>query len=224
MAAIIMRRDDFPQRLQLLASCGLHSCLERLAPKSAVAIGSIAAVEFCLDQLPALVGQHAAAPMVAAGAGEPAAAAAGGPLAAADPAAQQWQWQMMGNIATAAAMQGQVAVLRLLRGRGFVFHARDVFATLNYRFFLEKRSASLPSVRYLILEDPADLAQGGGGDAGDWSTLFKRVAAKGADLPLLRHLHEQLGAAIHLVTVARGGGEEALSWAVAALEAAGQAP
>ncbi|KAG2428358.1 hypothetical protein HXX76_010503 [Chlamydomonas incerta] len=82
----------------------------------------------------------------------------------------------------------------------------------------------LASLRYLLLEDPAGLAQGRGAAAADWSSLFRHVAVDDADLPLLRVLHEQLGAAIDLVAVARGGSEEALSWAVAALEAAGQAP
>ncbi|KAG2426599.1 hypothetical protein HXX76_012915 [Chlamydomonas incerta] len=103
-------------------------------------------------QLPELLRQQAASPTAAAG---PAAAGAGGPLPAEGPAAQQLQQESMELIAAAAAEQGHVPVLRLLRRRGFVF---------------------------------------------------------------------QLGVAIDLVAVAQGGSEEALSWAVAALEAAGQAP
>ncbi|KAG2426810.1 hypothetical protein HXX76_012863 [Chlamydomonas incerta] len=60
--------------------------------------------------------------------------------------------------------------------------------------------------------------------AEDWPDVFAGAAANGDDLPLLRHLHKQLGVAIDLAAVAEGCSEEALSWAVAALEAAGQAP
>ncbi|KAG2424378.1 hypothetical protein HXX76_014587 [Chlamydomonas incerta] len=209
--AAIMQHSDFSQRLHLLASRGLGSCLEGHAPTAAGALGSTAAVEFCLDQLPALLRQQAAAPFGAAG--------GGGPLPAEDPAAQQQVNDFMELIALAAAEQGHVAVLRLLRGRGFVFRARHVRAALE-----EWAQENVATLRYLLLEDPADLAQGDGAAAADWSTLFRDAAFKGADLPALRHLHEQLGAAIKLVEVAIGGGEEALSWAVAALEAAGQAP
>ncbi|KAG2424375.1 hypothetical protein HXX76_014584 [Chlamydomonas incerta] len=155
----------------------------------------------------------------AAGGGGPAAAAAGGPLPAADPGAQQQVNGFMELIALAAAEQGHVAVLRLLRGRGFVFRARQLRAVLG-----ESVQGGLASLRYLLLEGPVDMAQGGGAAAADWSCLFRDAAVKGADLWLLRHLHEQLGAAIDLVAVGCGGSEEALSWAVAALEAAGQAP
>ncbi|KAG2427552.1 hypothetical protein HXX76_012206 [Chlamydomonas incerta] len=215
----VMQNTDFPQRLQLLASRGLGSCLERHAPTAAGAIGSTAAVEFCLDQLPALLQQQALAPVAAAGGGGLAAAAAGGPLPAEDPAAQQQMNGFMAHIATAAAEQGHVPVLRLLRGRGFMLQARHLRAVLEGR-----QQKSPDSLRYLLLEDPADLAPGADDAAADWSTLFRDAAIRGADLPLLRHLHEKLGAAIELGSVARGGSEEALSWAVAALEAAGKAP
>ncbi|KAG2424377.1 hypothetical protein HXX76_014586 [Chlamydomonas incerta] len=213
--AAVMQHTEVPQRLLLLASRGLGSCLERHAPRAAGAIGSPAAVEFCLDQLPALLRQQAAAPfLAAAGAGGPVAAAAGGgPLPAADPAAQQQVNQFMELIALAAAKQGHVTVLRLLRGRGFVFRARHLDAVLVESYGEDRQPAGLASLRYLLLEDPADLAQGGGAGA-LWPSQF---AVKGADLSLLRHLHEQLGAYIHsLLPVAQGGGEDALSWTVAA--------
>ncbi|KAG2422980.1 hypothetical protein HXX76_015651 [Chlamydomonas incerta] len=200
----IMQRPDFAQRLQLLASRGLGSSLERHAPRVAGALGSTAAVEFCLDQLPALLRQHAAAPVAAAG--------GGGGLDEDPAAAQQQIHDFMDRIAAVAAKQGHAPVLRLLRGRGFVF--------TPYHLLLA--SLDLTSLRYLLLEDPAGLAPGG--DAADWSHLFQVAAAKGADITLLRHLTEQLGAAIDLAAVAKGGSEEALSWAVASLEAAGQAP
>ncbi|KAG2428319.1 hypothetical protein HXX76_010467 [Chlamydomonas incerta] len=227
----VMQHTDIPQRLQLLASRGLGSFLERHAPCVAGQIGSTAAVGFCLDQLPALLRQQAAAPVVAAGGGRPVAAAAAGQLPGEAPVAQQLQQQTNAfkeTIAIAAAQHGHVPVLRLLRGRGFVFHAHHLEDAIQHSESLgAPDTRGLASLRYLLLEDPAGLAPGlapGGGAEADWSSLFREAAIAGADLPLLRHLHEQRGASINLVAVARGGSEEALSWAVAALEAAGQAP
>ncbi|KAG2428295.1 hypothetical protein HXX76_010445 [Chlamydomonas incerta] len=211
-----MQHTDFPQRLQLLASRGLGPDLERHAPWAAGIVGSTAALEFCLDQLPGTA------------AGRVVQVAAGGPPPAQNPAAQQRISERMELIAPGAVEHGHVPVLRLLRGRGFVFRDRHLRAALGDAAFGKTKvyhvqDSGLASLRYLLLEEPAGLAPGGGA-AADWSCLFRDVAVGGADLPLLRHLHEQHGAAIDLVAVAQGGSEEALSWAVAALEAAGQAP
>ncbi|KAG2424403.1 hypothetical protein HXX76_014612 [Chlamydomonas incerta] len=131
--------------------------------RAAGALGSTVAVEFCLDQLPALLRQHAAAPVAAA-------------------------WGV-------AAVD---AVRRCCQ-----------------------ETNGLASLPYLLLEDPAaDLTQ----SVAERPFLFRDAASGGADLLVLRHFHEQLGAPIDLAAVAKGGSEEALSWAVAALEAAGQAP
>ncbi|KAG2444807.1 hypothetical protein HXX76_001549 [Chlamydomonas incerta] len=226
----IMQSPDFPQRLQLLASRGLGSCLKRHAPRAAGIIGSTAAVEFCLDHLPALLREQAAVQVLAGGGGAPAVAAAGGPLPAEGPATRQQRRQLRQQvneftelIATAAAEQGHVPVLQLLRRRGFVFQLGHLQSTLKCWVCHEKKTDGFASVRYLLLEDPAALAQAGyAADA--WSYLFQNVASDGADLSMLRHLHEQHGAPIDLVTVAHGGSEDALSWALAALEAAGQTP
>lgn len=56
-----------------------------------------------------------------------------------------------------------------------------------------------------------------------WSAAFTAAAkGGGADLPLLRYLHEVRGAAVDLVAVAAAGSEEALDWAAAELKRAGQ--
>ncbi|KAG2423564.1 hypothetical protein HXX76_015204 [Chlamydomonas incerta] len=227
----VIQHTDGSQRLQLLASRGLGSYLERNTPGAAGAIGSTAAVEFCLDQLPVLLRQRVAAPVVAAGGEGPAAAGAGGLLPAEDPAAQQQQQmnEYMDLIVLDAAKRGHVPVLRLLRRRGFVFRTCHLRAALGHLVWDHYHQASvLASLRCLLLEDPAGLAQDSVAAAAYrtayGSSLLFDAAVAGADLPLLRVLNEQLGAPIDLVAVARGGSEEALSWAVAALEAAGQAP
>ena len=190
----IMRRPDFPQRLQLLASYGLGCLVEGKAPWEAGVVGSTAAVEFCLDQLPALLRQQAVP-------------AAGGGLAAAAgvPAPQQQpplQWRLVVPplipIAAVAFERGHVPVLRLLRERGHVFPApRDLAAVLavscrNVRSRNEDlaRTNMLRSLRYLLLEEPGAVQQGGVDK--DWSSLFQNAARSGADLPLLQHLHEQV--------------------------------
>ncbi|KAG2422526.1 hypothetical protein HXX76_015954 [Chlamydomonas incerta] len=64
-------------------------------------------------------------------------------------------------------------------------------------------------------------AAGGGGEAGVghglWSVVFNVLARRGADLALLRHLHERRGAAVNLAAVAAGGSVECCEWALAAL-------
>ncbi|KAG2424401.1 hypothetical protein HXX76_014610 [Chlamydomonas incerta] len=241
LAAAASPTPDWPEKCdwllarawQLLASRGLGSCLERHAPTAAGALGSTAAVEFCLDQLSALLQQHAAAPVVAAGGGGRVGPRRRAPAGRGRQRRQQQQQQQqqqdqqinesVEHIATAAAVQGHVPVLRLLRARGFVFRARHLLAAVESVGEGCHETSGLASLRYLLLEDPAvDLAQGA--TSVGPSTVFRHAAVEGADLALLQHLHEQLGAAIDLVAVAKGGSEEALSWAVAALEAAGQAP
>ncbi|KAG2453204.1 hypothetical protein HYH02_002527 [Chlamydomonas schloesseri] len=62
------------------------------------------------------------------------------------------------------------------------------------------------------------------GDDCPWSAAFSRIAEAGSDLDLLRLLHEERGAAVDMLSVAKGGSVEQLEWAAAALRAAGQQP
>ncbi|KAG2427676.1 hypothetical protein HXX76_012325 [Chlamydomonas incerta] len=140
----------------------------------------------------------------------------------------EWALERFGN----DRGQGGAWRLQLLASRGLglcLEHDAPVAAgaigsTATVEFCLDLLPSCRASLRYLLLEDPAaDLAQGNDAAAG-WCNEFRDAAVRGADLPLLQHLHEQLGASIDLVAVAKAGSEEALSWAVAALGAAGQAP
>ncbi|KAG2437333.1 hypothetical protein HXX76_005990 [Chlamydomonas incerta] len=67
-------------------------------------------------------------------------------------------------------------------------------------------------------------AAAAGDDEAPWPWVFSRVAEAGCDVALLRLLHEERGAAIDLMAVARGGSVEQLAWAVATLRAAGRPP
>ena len=187
--ANVMSRPDFPQRLQLLASYRLRDMIDRYAPEAAGTIGSTAAVEFCLDQLPALLRQQA---VLAAGGGP--AAAAGGPVPVAeqqqvaeDAAVQQQHVASMRLIAEAAARHGRVPVLRLLRERGYIFPPASLEWVLTS---LDRSFDGLTSLRYLLLEEPGAVEQGGADE--DWSSLFRIAAMRGADLPLLQHLHQRV--------------------------------
>eukprot|EP00198_Chlamydomonas_reinhardtii_P010165 XP_001699502.1 predicted protein [Chlamydomonas reinhardtii] len=143
----IMRRPDFPQRLQLLASYRLRDMIDRYAPEAAGTIGSTAA-------------------------------------------------------------------------RGHVFPApRDLAAVLavscrNVRSRNEDlaRTNMLRSLRYLLLEEPGAVQQGGADK--DWSSLFQNAARSGADLPLLQHLHEQPLSCSAFRQVLRGGNWAAADWLV----------
>ncbi|PNW76713.1 hypothetical protein CHLRE_11g468374v5 [Chlamydomonas reinhardtii] len=223
--ADVMSRPDFPQRLQLLASYGLRNMIGRSAPEAAGTIGSTAAVEFCLDQLPALLRQQA---VPAAGGGP--AAAAGGPVPVAeqqqvaeDAAAQQQHVASLMLIAEAAAKHGRVPVLRLLRERGYIFPPDSLECVLTS---LDMSFDGLTSLRYLLLEEPGAVEQGGADE--DWSSLFRNAARSVADLPLLQHLHQRYASdcetATDLAVVAQGCSVEALEWVLATEAAAGRAP
>ncbi|KAG2447000.1 hypothetical protein HYH02_008154 [Chlamydomonas schloesseri] len=137
-----------------------------------------------------------------------------------EPEPVQSTMQRMGQVAAAA---GQVPVLRLLRQRGLPYSAALLAAAVPpvrdscFEEPAEPWHGGLPVIRHLAGEADAALIEG----EVDWAAVFRGVAAYGSDLPLLRRLHEQLGAAIDLAALARGGSEEQMEWAVATLEAAG---
>eukprot|EP00198_Chlamydomonas_reinhardtii_P005148 XP_001694484.1 predicted protein [Chlamydomonas reinhardtii] len=204
--AALLQRPDVPLRLQLLATHGVEpASLLQAASEAAGAIGSTTMAEFCLDELPALLLQWRAAP-------------------APGREAQRWQEQqaqpqqlpaqedIMEFMAEAAAENQQVSVLRLLRQRGF-----DGFG-------LTHLLAAINTLHFLLLEEPEALL-GPGEELPLSSTyVFRAAAHLGADLALLRLLHEEHGARIDLAAVAAEGSEEAVAWAVDALVAAGLAP
>ncbi|KAG2454673.1 hypothetical protein HYH02_000512 [Chlamydomonas schloesseri] len=123
-------------------------------------------------------------------------------------------------LALAAASAGQVAVLRLLKERGVTLGWAHVQAAMEVgngiqgpdSIEMEPEFAGLPSLRYLVMEGGLDAAAAG---AVNWSDVFRCVAWRGADTPLLQHLVEQRGAEVDLEAVARGGSEEQLGWALA---------
>ncbi|KAG2446983.1 hypothetical protein HYH02_008137 [Chlamydomonas schloesseri] len=131
----------------------------------------------------------------------------------------------LGRVADAAAAAQQVAVLRMLREeRGLVLSMRHALRSLGHGDTSTlwggwgagvKRCGAGPVVRYLVTED-------GVLEQPDWDVLFKMVAKECAELPLLRFLHEQRGAAVDLAAVAQGGGAEACEWAAAELAATGR--
>ncbi|PNW71209.1 hypothetical protein CHLRE_16g693250v5 [Chlamydomonas reinhardtii] len=118
-------------------------------------------------------------------------------------------------LATAALAAGQVPVLRLLRGRGEAVDWGDLVDAVMFECVCEDAGCSdspcLPALRYLAMEGGLDKAEEA---AVDWSEVFTSVAQHGADLALLRNLHEQRGAAFDPKAVAEGGSEEQLEWAM----------
>ncbi|KAG2427431.1 hypothetical protein HXX76_012367 [Chlamydomonas incerta] len=145
------------------------------------------------------------------------------------------------DVVDSAVQGGHLPVLRLLWERAS--------ATLTQRQVRRIAQAGhVEVVRWLAMTPsavaPAAAAAGGGASAaagggaaggssshaaaaGDdtlWPLIFSRVAEAGCDLALLQLLHEEHGASIDLMAVARGGSLEQLSWAVATLRAAGRQP
>ncbi|KAG2431078.1 hypothetical protein HXX76_009611 [Chlamydomonas incerta] len=107
--------------------------------------------------------------------------------------------------------KGEPAVLRYLHDRGFRFDAERVAWEALH-------GASAQTLLFLA---EVAVAEGGGKSREDWSTAFRRAAALGAELRVLRALRRR-GADVSLAAVACGGGEEALDWAAAELEAEGR--
>lgn len=128
-----------------------------------------------------------------------------------------------------AAAGGHVAVLQLLRQR------HDPTLLRAQHLLLAASNKHIEAVRYLAAEAVAvaqeqavagvagapGIGNNGASEATDAhsSFAFREVAAAGADLPLLRLLHERCGADIDLDAVATGGSVEALQWAVETLPA-----
>ncbi|KAG2444295.1 hypothetical protein HXX76_001052 [Chlamydomonas incerta] len=198
----------FLPRLQLLANLGVEPAhLLQAASEAAGAIGSTTAAEFCLDELPALLLQRRAA-------------------AAPGREAQRWQEQLpaqgdvMEFMAEAAAENQQVAVLRLLRQRGF-----DGFGLTHLLAAIQPALPGMgaPVLHFLLLEEPEALVGPGEELPMSSTSVFRAAARLGADPALLRLLHEQHGARIDLVAVAEQGSEEAVAWAVDALVGGGWA-
>ncbi|PNW80575.1 hypothetical protein CHLRE_07g323350v5 [Chlamydomonas reinhardtii] len=189
-------QPDYLQRLERLAACGIDVPAE--AVEAAAAAGNVSAAAWCLGLPPLL----RAAGWGQAGQQEPAS-------------------QVLAKAATAA---GQVQVLRMLRERGVALsfahllnaapERRDCTSTSTERAF-----ECLPALRYAAMEGGLNEAAAEAG--ADWSAVFRRAAQHGADLELLRHLHEQRGAAISFMDLVAGGSEEQLEWALEALGPAG---
>eukprot|EP00198_Chlamydomonas_reinhardtii_P013957 XP_001703294.1 predicted protein [Chlamydomonas reinhardtii] len=144
-------------------------------------------------------------------------------------------------LATAAAAAGQVPVLRILRAEGVAFsYVQNLKAALelplpfNELLVNERPFECLPALRYLLMEgggleeaeatEAAAAAEDGEEEeesAVDWSAVLRHAAQRGSDLALLRHLHEQHGAAINFEELVAGGSEEQLEWALGVLGPAG---
>ncbi|KAG2436477.1 hypothetical protein HXX76_006778 [Chlamydomonas incerta] len=193
-------QTGYAQRLQhLTAAHGLELPAE--AMEAAGAAGDVAAAAFCLG-LPLVL------PM-----------AEGKGTHRHEPA----HW-----LALAAAAAGQVPVLRLLSERGAEVlggaHVQAAMTVGEWRLYDEDSLQreldfpGLPALRYLVMEGGLDEAAAA---QVKWSEVFQRAAELGADLPLLRHLAEQRGAAVDLEAVARGGSEEQLEWALGHMRQSG---
>ncbi|KAG2441047.1 hypothetical protein HXX76_003900 [Chlamydomonas incerta] len=196
---------DCLARLRYLAGVAGFA-LPAEAAVEAAAAGDVAAVEFCLEQEQEQVEQELLQP-------------------AARPLEQAVQ-----RVVVAAAYAGQVPVLRRLRARGFELPHRllmEIVAVYASRTYWGEHDwrRRLPAVQYLLLEPPGGALLGyplGPSDWG-WRSLFRTAARYGVDdTAVLRVMHQQCGTAIHLESLARGGSEEQLEWAAAALAAAGQ--
>ncbi|KAG2429180.1 hypothetical protein HYH02_014115 [Chlamydomonas schloesseri] len=221
--AALMQRPDFPVRLQLLATHGVEpASLLQAASEAAGAIGSTAAANFCLDELPALLLQwRAAAP----------------PPPPGREAQQQEQQEhlpsqehVMDFIAEAAAENQQVPVLRLLRQRGYDgFGLTHLLAAINSVWNWQPGNElepppncmGAPTLQYLLLEEPEAWLGPGEKLPMSSTSVFRAAARLGAGLVLLQFLHEQHGARIDLAALAEEGSEEAVAWAMDALVAAG---
>ncbi|KAG2427903.1 hypothetical protein HYH02_014505 [Chlamydomonas schloesseri] len=115
------------------------------------------------------------------------------------------------DLVEAALRAGREPVLRVLGARGVAFNAR------HWKLAVEACDCwILGSIRFLIT-DPAALARRDPDRAPSWAVCFAAAARAGAELGLLRRLHELHGAPIDLTAVLEGGDEEALDWALARL-------
>ncbi|KAG2453230.1 hypothetical protein HYH02_002553 [Chlamydomonas schloesseri] len=122
--------------------------------------------------------------------------------------------------------EGHLAVLRLLRERGFVFRPEHVLQLTRrarrcvrpeglHRVELDADACSGLEAALLWLAGAA--SEDGlqeGAQAWCWSEAFQDAARRGVGLPLLKALRAR-GAVIDLAAVAVGGGVEALEWASA---------
>ncbi|KAG2440598.1 hypothetical protein HYH02_010178 [Chlamydomonas schloesseri] len=102
-----------------------------------------------------------------------------------------------------AAASGHVPVLAELRARGGVLGKAHVGLAA-----VEGRA---DAVRWLLQQQPLQPP------VTEWRSVFVDLARRGADLELLRQLHERHGAPIDIDAVAQAGSVDALEWAVAAL-------
>ncbi|KAG2441511.1 hypothetical protein HXX76_003133 [Chlamydomonas incerta] len=223
VAALQPSGGGYSRRLQWLATRGLAVPCE--AVEAAGWVGDLGAVELCLG-LPSHV------------------PAAGGPYAAPGEEQQQAPQQALAFAAVAAG-QVAVLRLLAARGVPVRYDGPLVREAVGQCAAEGAASRSafafgcLPALRYLAAEGGLAAAAAGGLEAAtggglaaaaagglqgtaavaeagvDWSQVFITAAAHGADLALLRCLHEQHGAAVDLVAIAAGGSEEQLEWAAA---------
>ncbi|KAG2439139.1 hypothetical protein HXX76_004506 [Chlamydomonas incerta] len=112
-------------------------------------------------------------------------------------------------LADAAIRGGHGAVLQELRQRGAQFSSR------HWKMAAEAGDgdARLGALRFLV-EDPAAVARLEFIAVWVSGYCFTAAANAGAELGLLRLLHERLGAPINLEPVLRSGSEEAVGWAL----------
>ncbi|KAG2451824.1 hypothetical protein HYH02_003600 [Chlamydomonas schloesseri] len=133
-----------------------------------------------------------------------------GDMAALDFALDTLGGRVTARVERAAVCGGDLAVLKFMRQRGARFAPQDVVTAAGYQRWAAAR---------WLADAAAEDAQYGGDDEEDeaWSGAFAHVARAGAPLALLRHLHEELGAAVDLAAVAGGGSREAELWAAQSL-------
>ncbi|KAG2432225.1 hypothetical protein HXX76_009144 [Chlamydomonas incerta] len=212
-------RPDFAQRLEFMLARGFRLPL-RLVATAAAAAGNAAAVDLCLGLRPEQVAQPQ----------QPEPESESEPdsdeewEAERPPRDRTQQLELVDAVLRKAVRWGRVGLLQQLRARGFQLprgSLRQAFMASGSGNARELEFRGLPCVRYAAAEAGALAAPL---TAGEWSRVFRAAARRGADLELLRCLREQHGAAIDLVAVATGGSEEALEWAAAELEVAGQMP
>ncbi|KAG2434476.1 hypothetical protein HYH02_012305 [Chlamydomonas schloesseri] len=108
------------------------------------------------------------------------------------------------ELVTAAVRGGHVPVLAELRERGCVFGESHVAVAAN---------SSKPDAVFWLLEQQQPLQP----PVSKWPPIFNALVRKGADLALLRRLHERHGAGIEIDAIAQDGSVAALEWAVAAM-------
>ncbi|KAG2439117.1 hypothetical protein HYH02_006639 [Chlamydomonas schloesseri] len=139
---------------------------------------------------------------------------------------QEIHGNLMNNMAAAAADAGQLSVLRLLWARGLELCPSQLVESMLQKvpcIYMGMHAAGLRTLRGLVMGDDVHGIPAAAHPSNNisWAEVFRAAARSGCDLPLLRHLHEQRGAAIDLEAVARGGSAEQVAWALAALAGTG---